>query len=78
MQRLADCGSQVAYTDPLVPSLTLGNTSLTSRLEPMAEKWDLVVVHTLHPDVDLSWLQDQEQVLDATYRLTDLKHRTVV
>jgi UDP-N-acetyl-D-glucosamine dehydrogenase len=78
MQRLADCGSQVAYTDPLVPSLTLGNTSLTSRPEPMAEKWDLVVVHTLHPDVDLSWLQDQEQVLDATYRLTDLKHRTVV
>ncbi|MEV6493019.1 nucleotide sugar dehydrogenase [Actinoplanes sp. NPDC051633] len=78
MQRLADCGSQVAYTDPLVPSLTLGNTSLTSRPEPMAEKWDLVVVHTLHPDVDLSWLQDQEQVLDATYRLTDLKNRTVV
>jgi hypothetical protein len=37
-----------------------------------------VVVHTLHPDMELTWLQDQEQVLDATYRLADLKNRTVV
>ena len=78
MQRLADSGTQVAYTDPLVPSLTVGNTSLASRAVPMAEKWDLVVVHTLHPDMELTWLQDQEQVLDATYRLTDLKNRAVV
>jgi nucleotide sugar dehydrogenase len=78
MQRLADSGSQVAYTDPLVPSLTLGDTPLVSRSAPMAERWDLVVVHTLHPDVELTWLRDQDLVLDATYRLTDLKHRTVV
>ncbi len=78
MQRLADSGSHIAYTDPLVPSLTVGNTSLVSQAVPMAEKWDLVVVHTLHPDMELTWLQDQEQVLDATYRLADLKNRTVV
>jgi hypothetical protein len=39
---------------------------------------DLVLVHTAHRSVDLSWLADQPLVLDATYRLPDTPNRVTL
>jgi UDP-N-acetyl-D-glucosamine dehydrogenase len=71
LRRLADAGARVAYTDPRVPGLTLADgTRLASTVEPDRGDWDLVLVHTLHPEVDLSWVDGgRAPVLDATYRL---------
>jgi UDP-N-acetyl-D-glucosamine dehydrogenase len=71
LRRLADAGARVAYTDPRVPGLTLADGSrLASTPAPERGDWDLVLVHTLHPDVDLSWVDGgRAPVLDATYRL---------
>jgi hypothetical protein len=46
--------------------------------DPGSRTWDLVVVHTVHPDSDLSWLQRQPAVLDTTYRLAGVAHRTAL
>ncbi|MEO3752739.1 nucleotide sugar dehydrogenase [Streptomyces sp. B6B3] len=82
---LAAAGVAVSYTDPLIPSLTLPGAApgeagrrLRHVPHPATHAWDLVLVHVAHPDQDLSWLADQVLVLDATYRLDDVKHRAVV
>ncbi|MFE0385179.1 hypothetical protein ACFW1F_14035 [Streptomyces bungoensis] len=46
--------------------------------EPAAREWDLVLVHTVHPGVDLGWLAGQPLVLDATYRLDSVPSKAVV
>lgn len=66
------------FTDPLIPTLTLGPLTLDGVAEPEAEPWDLVVVHTVHPGTELEWLADQPAVLDATYRLGPLKAKAVL
>ena len=40
---------------------------------PSEELWDLVVVHTIHPGQDCSWLASQAAVLDTTYRLEGIE-----
>jgi hypothetical protein len=55
-------GFQVAYTDPRVPSPTVGNASGASQAVPAAEKWDVVVMRVLHPDIELPRLPEQEQM----------------
>ncbi len=61
-------GATVSYFDPFVESLA----GFTRCVDPAAEDWDLVVVHTMHPYTDLSWIEAQSAVLDATYRLPTL------
>ncbi len=69
--------ADVHYYDPLVPTLTLpGGHTLSSEPSPGSD-WDLVIVHTMHPDVDYTWAQDCH-VLDATYRFEDAAHRAIV
>ena len=69
--------ADVHYFDPLVPVLRLptGQT-LSSEVDP-GTIWDLVIVHTVHPEVDYSWAR-KCRVLDATYGFEDAPARTVV
>jgi nucleotide sugar dehydrogenase len=78
LEELAEEGAKVHFTDPLVPSLRLGAELLSSVAVPEAESWDLILVHTMHPGVDLSWLADRTAVLDATYRLNSVPAKAVV
>jgi nucleotide sugar dehydrogenase len=75
MTGLREVGARVSYTDPLVPAITLGGEPLLSIGDPSRCQWDLVLVHTVHPDVDLAWLNAQSLVLDTTYRLSAVPHR---
>jgi nucleotide sugar dehydrogenase len=69
MDLLRRAGADVSFTDPYVESVTLDGTDLRATLLPEQKTWDLVLVHTLHPGVDLKWLGDVPLILDATYRL---------
>jgi len=70
-------GAEVRYYDPLVPELTVpGGHALTSEPDPGTD-WDLVIVHTTHPDVDYDWAR-KCRVLDATYQFEDAPERVVV
>ena len=71
-------GVTAAYYDPLFASVRLPDgTTLIGVGDPVAFDADLVLVHTAHHGVDLSWLTGQPLVLDATYRLADVPNRTV-
>ncbi|MDQ0382645.1 nucleotide sugar dehydrogenase [Amycolatopsis thermophila] len=68
-------GADVHFTDPLVDQIRVGEHVMTA--DAPEGSWDLVIVHTAHPGLDLDWLADEELVLDATYRLT-LPHLQVL
>jgi UDP-N-acetyl-D-glucosamine dehydrogenase len=69
--------ADVHYFDPLVPALTVPGGHVLSSEQSPGTDWDLVIVHTMHPDVDYTWVQ-QCHVLDATYQFDDVAHRAVV
>jgi UDP-N-acetyl-D-glucosamine dehydrogenase len=61
-------GASVAYHDPLVQTLPLGDGgAMLSVAEPEPSDFDLAIVVTAHPDCDYSWLESFD-VLDCTYR----------
>jgi UDP-N-acetyl-D-glucosamine dehydrogenase len=70
IELLASDGADVSYSDPYVEEI---RTPAAGRLlhipAPRDGRWDLVIVHTAHPDVDHSWLESQPVVFDSTYRL---------
>ncbi|MFJ5772713.1 nucleotide sugar dehydrogenase [Streptomyces sp. NPDC093094] len=69
MDGLTRRGAKVEYYDPLVTRLTLpGGVSMDSIVEPAEHDWDLVLIHTVQPGHDYSWIADCPLVLDATYR----------
>jgi len=79
LERLVSRGAQVEYWDPWVPSVRLaGGRVLTSVRDPGACTPDLVLVHTVHPNVSHDWIRDARHVLDASYRLTGVPHRSVL
>jgi nucleotide sugar dehydrogenase len=78
LEELAEEGAKVQFTDPLVPTLRLGQEVLSSVSSPETKSWDLILVHTLHPGVNLDWLADRTSVLDATYRLDSVPAKAVV
>lgn len=67
--RLAALGARVAYVDPLVPMARMGGADVQGVADPAAAKWDIVVIHTLHQDTDLSWLDGDTAVVDVGHRL---------
>ncbi|WP_019854515.1 nucleotide sugar dehydrogenase [Actinopolyspora mortivallis] len=72
-------GAEVAYHDPLVPRVELEDgTELVDTECPEGQRWDLVVVHTLHPGVDYDWVIDYPLVLDATYLFDRVPHRRLL
>jgi hypothetical protein len=46
--------------------------------DPAAFGSDIVVVHTLHADLELDWLRDVGVILDTSYRLRDLPQRVAL
>lgn len=67
--RLSAAGAHVRYLDPLVPTARIGGVVVEAVTDPAAVDWDLVVIHTLHQDTDLSWLDEDTSVLDVGRRL---------
>ncbi len=78
IDELVRAGAQVAYTDVLVDRVCTAGGVLTTKPRPAEGDWDLVIVHTVHPSVDHSWLTQAPMVLDASYQLEHLDHRHVV
>ncbi|GAB3543827.1 nucleotide sugar dehydrogenase [Actinopolyspora lacussalsi] len=76
---LAELGAEIGYYDPLVPRVRLSeSTELASELSPADGHWDLVLVHTPHPEFDYRWVGRFPLVLDATYRFDHAPHRRLV
>ncbi|UQU68394.1 nucleotide sugar dehydrogenase [Couchioplanes caeruleus] len=68
--RLHNSGAAVAFTDCMIDRIDVHGTMVDVLRDPREAKWDLVVVHTIHSDEDVSWLTDDVPVLDTTYRLS--------
>ncbi|MFE4695885.1 nucleotide sugar dehydrogenase [Streptomyces sp. NPDC056738] len=68
-------GAQVRFTDSMVRAARVAGGIQESVLVPEDHAWDLVLVHTVHPGADLAWLNDRNDVLDATYRLDSVDAR---
>jgi UDP-N-acetyl-D-glucosamine dehydrogenase len=76
---LEERGARVAYHDPLVPTMTLSDGRvMTSKPSPATDEWDLVLLHTVHPGLDYSWVAGFPTVLDATYRFDGAPQRHLV
>ena len=61
-------GADVSYYDPLVPVVETDTGPLISVAGPPdAAGYDLVIAHTVHPDVDHGFLDDAWPLLDCTY-----------
>jgi nucleotide sugar dehydrogenase len=68
LHRLEQGGARIGYLDPHFPSLRLpSGTELTGVEDPSAFRADLVLIHTRHRDVDLSWMTPDQTVLDTRY-----------
>ena len=79
MTELVTSGARVGYHDPLVPEVELADgTALRGEEQPDAGRWDLVVVHTVHPGCDYTWVRDCPRILDATYQFDIAHHRQLV
>jgi nucleotide sugar dehydrogenase len=78
IERLRAAGAQVSYADEFIDVVAFGDGELRAEQEPENRDWDLVIAHTLHPGANLSWLRSGPAVLDATYRLGDVEHRSVL
>ncbi|WP_239437303.1 nucleotide sugar dehydrogenase [Arthrobacter alpinus] len=72
---LAAEDADVAYVDHWCPTAPDGKGGVLVSIENPAE-WhpDVVIVHTRHTGVDLSWLEDVPVVLDTTYQLAPAKN----
>lgn len=69
IDELLDAGARVAFTDPMVNSLeTPHGRRLFNQPQVQTDGWNLILVHTRHPEVDYDWIYDHHTVLDATYR----------
>jgi nucleotide sugar dehydrogenase len=77
MAKLLDAGASVTYFDPIVKSLRIAGHELETMTPEPHQQWDVIVVHTLHPGVDYSWLAQFPIVLDATYRAVYLANRVL-
>jgi nucleotide sugar dehydrogenase len=64
-------GAKVDFIDPIVRKLRLHDGTVVESAEPVPVSYDLVIMHTRHPQVDHAWLADCDRVLDTTYRLAD-------
>ncbi len=76
MSGLIAAGATVAYHDPYFPSAMLDDGSTVIGVsDPAGFDADLVLIHTAHASVEMSWVTRHPLVLDATYRMTDVPSR---
>ena len=79
MDEITKAGAQVSFSDPMVQTLwTASGRECQAELDPAYESWDLVIVHTLHPGTDYSWLAAVPLVLDTTYQLSGVPQRHIL
>jgi UDP-N-acetyl-D-mannosaminuronate dehydrogenase len=70
VEGLLAAGARVEYHDPYIPELPLNGARLAQVAAPDVALADLVVVHTLHSNLNLDLVDRAELVLDATYQLS--------
>ncbi len=69
-------GAIVGYLDPLCPQARLADGRIAETVrDPLGFAPDLVILHTRHHELDLSWIDDRHVVLDASYRELTLPRR---
>lgn len=75
--RLSTLGAQVAFSDPLVESISIDGTGMRlERVERAQDRpWDLVIAHTISHAADLEWTRGVPAVLDTSYRLPPAPNR---
>ena len=72
-------GAEVAFHDPLVRTFEISSgVPMLSVALPIPDAYDLVVVVTVHPGHDYSWLRNCAHVLDCTYRTPGGLNRSVI
>jgi UDP-N-acetyl-D-glucosamine dehydrogenase len=72
-------GADVSLWDPIAQRLDLEDGRVLHTIEdPRVYSIDAAVVHTVHPNLDHSWLEAAPIVLDASYRLDSVPDRAVV
>jgi UDP-N-acetyl-D-glucosamine dehydrogenase len=68
LERLEGAGARIGYLDHHFPSLRLpSGRELEGVEDPASFGADLVLIHTAHKDVDLSWVTPAQTVLDTRY-----------
>jgi hypothetical protein len=68
----------VSYFDSYVKALELpGGRVVESVSSCEGDEYDVVLIHTLHPDFDLESIKECEIVIDASYR-SGLKRGTAI
>lgn len=70
-------GAEVTYYDPWVEQVRLDSGVMTTESQFRPQDADLVLVHTLHRDLDIAALETAPVVLDATYKLATLTNRVL-
>lgn len=79
LEGLAAAGAEVGYADHRFGSLRLHDgTVLDDVADESAWQADVVLLHTRHSDADLSWITDDQVVIDTTYRGADIVDRVVL
>jgi UDP-N-acetyl-D-glucosamine dehydrogenase len=68
LRELRRRGAEMSYYDPAVPVCDEGGDTLISVAEPSASDYDLIVLHTIHPERDYGFLGEAWPILDCTYR----------
>jgi UDP-N-acetyl-D-glucosamine dehydrogenase len=76
LERLRRAGAEIAFHDPLINTVRLHDGStLSSVADPARFDSHIVIAHTLHQCLELTWLEDAPLILDTSYRLRDLPQR---
>ncbi|AFM19294.1 nucleotide sugar dehydrogenase [Mycolicibacterium chubuense NBB4] len=78
IEELRRLGADVGFTDVMVDSISTSSGRIVCEADPAGRHWDLVIVHTVHPSADHSWLSDVPVLLDATYTLPELPQRSTL
>lgn len=79
LDSLLEAGAIVGFADPHVDAVQLpSGRTLGAQTDPDAFDAGLVILHTLHRDVDLDWIGEDRLVLDATYRATGVARLAVL
>jgi nucleotide sugar dehydrogenase len=60
-------GLQVAYHDPLIPTLEIGGLPMVSVTTPSATDYDVIVLACVHPETARFWESGSTAILDCTY-----------
>lgn len=71
--------AQVAYHDPLIPTVDVGDdVSLISVAEPDGAAYDVAIIAVRHPGMDLAFLHECPCVVDCTYAADAGRRRVTV